>query len=272
MLVSIAILVIVIGLASAGVVLALQVQRTQEAVTSSQAKVRRVNEAVLQELRGAVLGGLASDPYDPDAHAVSFTQLEGGAGYQVLSATTTALRFVAEANPFGPNDQALLVDTSGNALVVRVSGSSALAGNTFRLTYPNCASAFVADADTLLFKVKTVGFRLDGDTLKQNVGGDEQPFAFGLSSFRVGYVYVDSGGQTVVEPDPYLDADGVPDRQGTLSNGNAGTLARLVIETGTTAKTIRGNSVTRSYTGQLELLDNVDNTNFRAIQGVSSCT
>lgn len=278
MLVAMLVLVIVLGMASAGVIMALQAQRGQEAVTSSQAKLRRVNEAVLQELRGAVLGGVTSDPIASGRNSVSFTVIDGGAGYEVKSVTNTQLTFVAATGSAADfsSGQVLLVNGDGIARVLAVQGTVESALNLFTLNHAACSSLnpFPVTSDTLMFKVRTIGFRYDDAQQKlfQRVGsGGELPLAFGMNQFDIDYIYQKNDGSYVQRTDPYLDADPQPDRTGLDSEGNLLNLVRLNITLGTSAPTIGGRTVERRYTGQLDLAEMVDDARFRAIKGVSPC-
>ena len=278
LILAIAILVTILAMASAGVVLALQAQRGQEAVTSSQAKLRRVNEAVLQELRGAVLGGVTSDPIPAGKNSVSFTVIDGGAGYAVESLTNTQITFVAAEDSAAALDfgegQVLLVNSDGMARVLSVAAPTQLSTNRFVLTHTSCSVAYPMTADILMFKVKTVGFNYKAaeKTLFQKVGsGDELPLAYGMSKFDINYIYQnDSDGAYQPRETPYLDADNQPDRRGVL-NGENVQLARLNFTLGTSAPSIGGRTISRQYTGQLELLNTVSDNRFRAVRGVVPC-
>lgn len=278
LLIAIAILVVVLGMASAGVVMALRAQSGQEAVTSSQAKLRRVNEAVLQELRGAVLGGVTSTPFLSGPNSVSFTVIDGGAGYAVQSYTNSQITAVAPAGLATANfegGQVLLVNSNGIARILTVGSVTPVNGaNLFQLNHAACTTAFPDTDDILMFKVRTVGFRYDDaeNKLLQRVGnGDELPLAFGMTSFNIDYIYQKDDGSYIDEDDPYLDADTQPDRQGQIGGDNV-QLARLNITFGTAKPSFGGRSVSRQYTGQLELLNNVSDNRFRAVRGVSSCS
>jgi len=278
LIIALAILVIVLGLASAGVILALRAQSGQEAVTSSQAKLRRVNEAVLQELRGAVLGGVTSTPIVSGPNSVSFTVMDGGAGYAVQGLTNSQVTVIApnnlETDDFA-GTQILLVNNLGEARVLDVTNAAGGGGNNvFNLNHATCRIPFPSTDDILMFKVRTVGFRYDGPerTLYQQVGnGGELPLAYNMARFDVSYVYQRDDNSTYINnPIPDLDGDNQPDRKGDIG-GAAVQLARLNITLGTTAPSFGGRTVSRQYTGQLELLNNANNESFRAVSRVVPC-
>lgn len=281
MLVSMSILVIVLGLATTGVVMALRAQRTQEAVTSSQSKLRRVNEAVTQELRSSVLGGLAQSPFSPSATQVSFTVLDGGAGYQVRSVSNSSVTFVASETSVGElafgRETALLVNEDGVARVLNVQSIGGGAGNTFTLNHGTCTnSAFPVTADTLLFRIDTVGYEYDSatGTLYEQVNGDSKnPLAFDLSKFAISYVYTQDDGTVETRNAPYVDGNGNPLKNATDASGNPVTLQRLQLAMGTKAKSIAGRTVERTYTSQVDMIADVNSggSSNRAIQGVTPC-
>lgn len=115
-LVALAVLITLTAIAYNGLIQSLQTQSDQEAVTSAQAKLRRVMEVITQDLRSAIFGGIINQPYTPTAQAVSIGLIDGGAGYPVVnkqdyyadilsSATTTS------ALGISASDQLLMVNT-----------------------------------------------------------------------------------------------------------------------------------------------------------------
>src|SRR5690606_18560030 len=97
MVVAMAILGLLIVIAYSAIVQGLQVQSSQEAVTSTQARLRRVSEVYTQELRSAVLGAVSDSPYPSDSSSVSFTLLDGGAGFQVTALSSDTVTLISDA-------------------------------------------------------------------------------------------------------------------------------------------------------------------------------
>ena len=278
MLVSMSILVIVLGMATAGVVMALRVHRTQEAVTASQTKLRRVNEAVSQEIRGNVLGGLTKSPYEATSSSVSFTVIDGGVGYEVTDTTRSRVTFTAAEENVAELDfgtgKALLVGSNGLARILDINGNVTSSNtNEFRLNHTTCDDSFSA-ANTLLFKISTVGFRYDGDEnilYQNNDNSAELELAFGLTDFTIRYVYQNSDGSTNTELSPYTDGNNNPLRAWTDPSGVTHTLARLELRLSTEAPISGDKTVERSYAGQIELVRSETSNQNRVIQGVSPC-
>jgi len=278
MLVSMSILVIVLGMATAGVVTALRVHRTQEAVTASQTKLRRVNEAVSQEIRGNVLGGLTKSPYEATSSSVSFTVIDGGVGYEVTNTTESRVTFTAAEENVAELDfgtgKALLVDSNGLARILDITGNvTSPSQNEFRLNHNRCDDIFSA-ANSLLFKVSTVGFDYDSEngTLYQQTDDENQlELAFGLTDFTIRYVYQNSDGSTNTELNPYTDGNNNPLRAWTDTSGVTHTLVRLELQLSTEAPVSGNKTIARSYSGQIELVRSEDSNQNRVIQGVSPC-
>lgn len=279
LLVAITILTIILGITYAAISEGLRVQSSQEAATSSQAKLRRITEVFTQELRSAVLGAIADAPYASATSSVSFTLLDGGAGYQVLPhdsgnnnsfKNAANVRLIAPELDLATGDQALMVNASGQAIlfdvgtVTRVGGSGSVEWN---VVHPGCANTIDYTPNTLLFKVRSVGLSYDPTTktLYQREGsGAAVPLAFDLSSFRIDYVYQDSDGTPYAFGEP-RKVGGKPVRNDSYG-GKTVQLARLQLSVGSEAKALTG-TVKRSYLSQIELSSN---PSFQ-IQAVTTC-
>lgn len=209
LLIAMGIFGIVIALASGAIVQYLRVQSDQEAITSAQAKLRRVSELVSQELRSAVFGGISNTPYTANDEAISFMLLDGGAGYPVLPQDSGKnASFVAAANlsvnssapdssslGIAKGDQLLLLngDSPRQALLFNAGNVVKNGGSEWRIVHPGCGNTVdYTDGDTLLFKVRQFGLRYDATNkeLKATDGNTaEQTLAFNITDFRIDYVY-----------------------------------------------------------------------------------
>lgn len=245
LLVATAILGIVLSLASQGIIMALRHHRSQQEVVAVQSKLRRINEAMSQEVRAAVLGGLANYPVVTSATGVSLMLLDGGSGYQVLSRTSSKIEFVADVasvTDLGFAQQVLLVDPNGNALIINHSSITALGSSVFRIDHPACSNTLTDTKDNLVFSVQAVGFDYDAGekTLYREDLNSRLPVAFDLSDFRIDYV-----------------------TQG-------GTTSRLNLLTEAEYRTTTGKTVQRQYSGQVDLAQ-ADASFTRRIKEVKTC-
>ena len=285
MLVALAVLGIVFALSANGVTSALTGHRVQEATTATQAKLRRVTEIITQDLRGAVLGGIADSPSVAGAQSVSFLQMRGGGGYQVLphdkgrnesfrrAANVQVLAAVGDLDGQLEGEPALMVNAAGDAVLFDVSNVQRRGGSgsyEHNVVHAGCANTIDYTPNSLLFGVAAVGYEFDPDegTLYQTFsGGLRIPMAFDLSEFRLEYVYVEPDGTIHVLEQPLRNAEGAPSRAGTVGGRNVG-LARLQIVLGAAALSTRGNDVERTYSAQVEL-NTLGAT--RQINSVASC-
>lgn len=261
LLIALAILGTIIAVASSGIVNGLQVQVLNEATTSNQAKLRRINEVVTQEVRSAVLGGITDYPFTSTTNSVSFLLLDGGAGFQVInidgSADTIQLA-VASAPSSLEGEQVLIVNgTDGQATVFTVDDVSN--SSPFTLSYSGCdridTMGSGSNLNMLAFKVRTVGFRYNSRT--RNVeyregDGDIVDLAFDLERFDVDYSYQDLGMRGSPRP------TGDPSQQ----------LTRLQFNVASKVPTRGDRAVERRYSSLVDLTNL--NQQFR-IQGVQVC-
>ena len=282
MLVALSILGIIFALVSNGLVNAMQVHRTHEAATASQAKLRRVTEVFTQELRSAVLGGISNQPYTTTNKSISFVLLDGGAGYQVLPhasgnnanfVNANKVQIAAAVGNAADLDleekYALLVNTSGQAVFFKVDDVDSVGGagsTVFDIKHPGCKNTINFTSNTLLFKVRPVGFQFDaanGTLYEWQDGADRLPLAFDLKDLQLSYIYQRDDGTTVTKSAPILSG-GLPARS-VMDSGINVTLVRVELALSARGK---GSNVERSYTGQVELAGS-SNFNIQAVQPCS---
>jgi prepilin-type N-terminal cleavage/methylation domain-containing protein len=274
-LIALAIFGVLIAIASGAIVQYLRVQSDQEAVTSAQAKLRRVTELISQEMRGAVFGSIIADDadnnYDSDQDSISFLLLDGGAGYPVLphdsgnnaSFKPAANLQISSSSPdtaslgIDDDDELLMVNAKGEALLFVAGNVTKNGGAEWRIVHPGCGNTIEYTPNTLLFKVRTFAVRhdLNSKTLFARENGLEQTLAWNISEFRIDYVY-EKGGVTKINEPGYPTKD--------LLNGFS--LKRLQI-VASTEELSRGKSIERTYSSQIEIADN----NQIAIGGLTVC-
>jgi prepilin-type N-terminal cleavage/methylation domain-containing protein len=258
-LIALAIFGILIAIASGAIVQYLRVQSDQEAVTSAQARLRRVTELVSQEMRSAVFGSILPNNgsnYDADTDSISFLLLDGGAGYPVLGTAATFSTAASLNISSSAIDNAALGIATGDELLMLNPGSGALlfrAGAMVKnvadwsITHVGtCKNTIPYTPNTLLFKVRTFAVRHDlaSKTLFAREGGVEQTLAWNITNFRIDYVYQNVAGSTEINPVSFP----------TKKIGGL-TLQRLQIVAGT-GELSRGKTIERTYSSQIELADN----------------
>ena len=243
-IVSLAIFGLVVGMATLGVTGALRAQNLNEAIVSSQSRLRRVSEVFSQDLRSTVLGGVLNVPYVSNDHQVSFVTLEGGAGDPVVphdrggdSSFEKAdnLDLVwgdARTDPVSALDgrHILLVNGQGQAIVLKVTSVQLQGSGTYNVVHAGCANTIAyTPGRTVTMEARPVGYRFDASsgTLFMTEGsGPEVPVAFHLRSVAIRYVYVTDGGRALVRTVPLTDASGAPVRRGTIGADHV-TLQRI---------------------------------------------
>lgn len=261
-LIALAIFGILIAIASGAIVQYLRIQSDQEAVTSAQARLRRVTELISQEMRGAVFGSIIADDvdnnYDSDADSISFLLLDGGAGYPVLphdSGNNNSFKPAAnlEISSSSPDTASLGIATGDELLMVNANGEALLfvAGNVtkngsadWRIVHPSCSNSIDYTPNTLLFKVRTFAVRHDlaSKTLFARENGLEQALAWNISEFKIDYVYENAG---AVSTETDYTARALP---------SGATLQRLQI-VASTEELSRGKEIERTYSSQIEIAD-----------------
>lgn len=272
LLVALAIFASVTGLVTVGISSALRVQGLNEASTTAQSKLRRVTEVFTQELRSAVLGGIVNTPYAPDEHTISFMLLDGSSGFPVLPTDsgnnksftqTDRINVVAPAAQHSTlgleGAQGLMINALGNAVIfdiTNVQQQGGASGVKYLVVHPHCNNTIdYTDNSTMLFNMQTLGYRFDDatGTLYQRIGsGDEVALAFGLSTFRLEYVYLaDADGTVYRLAAPLTDATGAPLRD-TSYHGKDVRLARINVVVGAEVPH-NGTTTERTYSGQVEM-------------------
>lgn len=270
LLVALAVFGIVLAMTYTAITGSLRVQAQQEAVTTNQAKLRRVVEVISQDLRSAVFGSITDDPYESGSEQVSFMLLAGGAGYPVLSKSSfsTSNSFealISDASGFA-GSQVALVNRQGDGVVIPISNVSNTSNAAAkRFTSGSCRNTIDFGTGVLMFQVQTVGLRLDRDDntiYMREANGNEQPFAFNVSDLRLDYVYTwsEEPGEGVVAPEdtvfvesqPLRGDSGLPVRTHENDDGDEFTLTRLqlVIEAESMAS---GQTSTHAFSGQVDL-------------------
>ncbi len=280
MLISLSILSIVLMLASKGIITVLRMHRTQEAVTLTQTKLRLVSEVLSQEIRGAILGGLANSPYPASETSLSFALIDGGVGYPVTSLSNNKVKIVASNLPNSVmqiNDDIMVTNQNGDAFIAKVTGISG--SGQFEISFNNCQTNVAYTSNTLLFKVKSIGFNFNPitETLNYKISNQaQQPVAHGIKDFKLSYIYEKEDGSTITQAGPIMLA-GIPQKTGMIG-GQAAKLVRLGLDMTAEAKDAAEHTISRSYSSQIGLVDatvgagkNVDSSQFVKVKGIKVC-
>lgn len=275
LLLALVILATVMAIAYGGMVQFMGFRSDLDAAASLQAKLRRIVEVFTQDLRSAVFGGLASTPYPSGEGSISFALIDGGAGYPVLphdSGSNSSFKQAAEAKilvlasqasdiGISAGDYVLMVNANGDGVILPVTRVNAVGGqpNRWHVVHAGCGNTIDYTPNTLLFRVRTLGFRYNPNTKElvyRDGSGGEIPVAFSLSRFAIRYVYEAGQGDVLVNPGGYSYANptGTPPFQVTQNNKTY-TLRRLSLVLGAEVFS-RGRSVDRVYTSQVELSSN----------------
>lgn len=263
-LVSMAIFGIVMAIAYAAINGSLRIQADQEAVTSAQGRLRRVMEVLTQDLRSAVFGSITNQPYASGNHQVSFMMLTGGAGYTVLPPgslhefpiQTELLVQMVDASHLAGTEIVMVNTEDEQARGVILPVNRVFPGpesGTWRLMLACRNTIPYSLNSTLIFEIETVGMRYDAGEeaiMTTNSGGGEVPFAFGISDFRIEYVYTSPDADMRVETVP-VTRSGVPVR--SFEDGaDTFTLERVQFAVAADASS-RGRTREQAYTGQVDL-------------------
>jgi prepilin-type N-terminal cleavage/methylation domain-containing protein len=271
LLLGLVILTVVMAIAYRGMVEILRIQGTQEAITTSQTKLRRTLEVISQDVRGAVFGGILSQPYASNSSAFSLALLAGGAGYPVLqyaSPSATSISFIADdpsaefvAGTYG----FMLAEKKGVLLPVTVAASGGSSTSPTWSMGLGCGVTlpFTATAPPLLFRTDAVGYRYDAPSKTlffQRLGEAAQPVAYDITEFKVDYVYSNNTSFSV-NPVGY-NAGGVI----ALKLGSS-TLDRLRI-TLSTEEPAMGRMIRRTMSSEVELINNLT----MPLEGTVNCS
>lgn len=266
-LIALAILGIVMSLAYGAITSSLRVQGQQEAITTNQAKLRRIIEVISQDLRSAVFGSITDNPYESNSKQVSFMMLTGGAGYPVIqksgfSGSNSFEAIISDGDDM-VGQQVVLVNSDGLGVVVPVTGASSPSGGTVEF-FSSCRNTIPYGTSVLMFQVETTGIRYDQDStnmMLRTANVDEQPFAFELADLRFDYVYTYTSPEAgvtgtpvntvIVESEPRRGSHGLPVR--TFSQaGYVFTLTRLQVIVESRAE-VNGIESDFAYSGQVDL-------------------
>ncbi|WP_114314118.1 prepilin-type N-terminal cleavage/methylation domain-containing protein [Thermus caldifontis] len=279
LLLALLILGTLMAIAYGGMVQFMQVRSDLDASVSAQAKLRRIVEVFTQDLRSAVFGGLASTPYPTGRQSISFALIDGGAGYPVLphdSGSNASFKNAAEAKivvlaasasqiGIADGDYVLMVNANGDGVILPVTQVNPVGGqaNRWHVVHAGCGNTIDYTPNTLLFRVRTLGFRFDRQTKElvyREGAGAEIPVAFDLSSFRIGYVYEDASQDIRIDPPgyPYDQPAAAPPYQ-VQDSGRTYTLKRLAL-TLSAAFPSRGRNMERTYTSVVDLASNTQYT------------
>lgn len=267
LLVAMAILGTVLALAYGTITAGARHQREHEARTSAQAKLRRVHEVIAQDVRSAVFGNISNSPYASSQNAVSFTLMAGGAGYQVLPQNTTGTLTTGAVSTVGrtantapdlANTQVLLVNGDGRAVIFNVTNVTKNASGYWDFHFPSSCGTFTYTANTLAFRVFTLGYRHNtaNQTLMFRSGTQaEQPLAFDITRFVLTYVYVNRATGALQERTTPFVVNNVPQKVMTVTTGGTTTnwtLSQIrVVLTG--VETAQGRRIERTYQNAIDL-------------------
>jgi len=280
MLIALTILSLVLMLASKGIITVLRMHRTQEATTLTQTKIRRVSEVISQEVRGAILGGLADSPYPASDTSLSFALINGGAGYPVTAISSGAVEIVAQnlaAGDLQVGDNIMVTNKNGDSFIASINAINGTVKHT--ISFNNCVTGVSYTPNSLLYKVKSIGYNYNPitKTLNYKIANQaQQPVAFDISNFQISYIYSKSDGTTITLNSPLLAA-GIPQKYGQIA-GDDVSLVRLKLDMTAEAKDAAEHTISRSYSSQIGLVDttvgagkNVDNSEFVKVKGIKVC-
>jgi len=267
LLIAMAIFGLVSMMAFSGIVSALRVQADQEAITSAQARLRRVVEVVTQDVRSAVFGSITASPYASGPDSISFMLLSGAAGFPVEStgyvptATDSVIAAEVTAANLLANKQVVMVNGNGQGVVYTISSVTSLGNNRFRVNHGSCQNTIDWVGGVQLFEISKLGLRYDADdrTIYQSTGsGDEQPLAFEIDGVSLEYTYhtgaASASDPSIVRTAPFL-INGVPTRKYVDSNGFTYILDRIQLVI-SSLEASRGRQIERTYAGYVDLTTN----------------
>lgn len=269
-LVALAVFGVVMAIAYAAINGSLRIQSDQEAATTTQGKLRRIVEVMTQDLRSAVFGSITNEPYVSGNNQVSFMMLTGGAGYTVLppadydpigfASGNKAIVQMNDARHLA-GQQVVMIESSsrkGVVLPVQHVRSTARADEWELQWAGSCRNSLIYQQNsTLIFEIETVGMRYDPESRSIRsitADGAEVPFAFGISDYRVEYIYT-SGTDLRRETAPHTEG-GLPQRI-YQEGSDFWTLQRVQFVVAAEAES-RGRVREHAYTGQVDLTANED--------------
>lgn len=274
LLLGLSILTLVMTISYRAMLMIVRIQGDQEAVTITQSKLRRTLEVISQDVRGAVFGGILSQPYTSGSSAFSMALLTGGAGYPVLpyaNSTSTSISFIAQdpTAEFANGGYSFLVAKNAgvlNGVLLPITATPTGTSPTWNATL-GCGVTlpFSADSPPLLFHTDAVGYRFDAaaKTLYYRQLGQtaEQAVAYDITQFVVDYVYQSDSGSFSTNPSGYNSS-------GKIALKLAGnTLDRLRI-TISAEEPSMGKKIKRTLSSEIELINNLT----MPLEGTVNCT
>lgn len=278
-LMAMGLLSILMGFAYKAINDSLRDQSVQEATTNTQAKLRRIVEVMTQDIRSAVLGGIINTPYGSGSTAISFALLDGGAGFPLSGSTATGTTVISTASSvtalgIAQNDILFLLDTVNNRGILRTVSATPVSagGNQYTVSYANCPNAA---GTAMAFKVSPQGYTYDSSSkqLRYTRGSlAQEVVAFNITNLQIAYVYRNpNNNEETNNPTGYISGGSV--QQMMTIGGNPFYLQRIQLTLASDEKA-GGRTITRSYTGQIELLgtDQKLSANNQPFRGVVACS
>lgn len=214
LLIAAAILVVVLGIVTRGVVHYLGYTGSVQTNVNVQTQLRRTMELVTQDLRNASFGMLASVPYPSDQTDVSLMQMDETSAYQVLKGSALGSQGFQNADNFqvvAPNNLdwaegtllLLLSPNNGQGTSLVLSKDPGATGHDWTAVHSNQANTICWDQDMIAVKATAIGYRYDsankllirgtGVNVKDTNGtplasAAEQPVAFAVDAFNIAYI------------------------------------------------------------------------------------
>ncbi len=255
MLIALGILSIVLMLASQGILMVLRMHRTQ-------------------------LGGLSESPYPATSTSLSFALIDGGVGYPVTAMASNAVQIVAPsllASDLQAGDSIMVTNQDGASFIATVNS---IGGNiSYTINFNNCSTGVNYTANSLLYKVKPIGYNYNQitKTLNYQIANQaQQPVANDISAFKIAYVYELADGTTVNQNNPII-ANGIPQKFGQIAGQDA-SLVRLRLDITAEGKDAAEHTISKSYSSQIGLVDttvgagkNVETSQFVKVNGIKVC-
>jgi len=266
-LIALAVFGVVMSIAYSGIVGSLRIQSDQEAITSAQARLRRVVEVVTQDVRSAVFGSVTATPYASTSTSISFMLLSGAAGFPVedggsfAQATNSVIAAQQADASLLANKKVVMVNGNGQGVVYTVGSVSDLGNNRFRLNHGSCRNTIDWVGGVQIFEISQLGLRYDADdrTIYQSTGdGAEHPLAFNVDNFRLDYTYntgaASASNPTIVRTSPFM-SNGVPTRKYVDGSGFTYILDRIQMVIGS-EEAANQRMIERTYSGYVDLTSN----------------
>lgn len=213
-LVAAAILVVVLGIVTRGLVGYLGYTGQVQTNVDVQTQLRRTMELVTQDLRNASFGMLAKVPYASDKHDVSLMQMDETSAYQVLKGSALGSQGFQNADNFqvvAPSSfswssgdlMLLLSPTNGQGTALVLSKDPNATGHDWTAVHANQANTICWDQNMIAVKATAIGYRFDATNrlLIRGTGVNvaapnksalatvvEQPVAFNVDDFVLRYI------------------------------------------------------------------------------------